>query len=128
MNKTICGVGILFGMSAVILGAFGAHGLEKLIDQNSVQTFETGIDYQMYHAILLLILGGLPQLKPEDKKVVFYLLVSGIIFFSFSIYLLATNTLTGFDFRSIGFVTPIGGALLIIAWGLFGYKIYRRFS
>lgn len=128
MNKTICGAGILFGMSAVILGAFGAHGLEKLIDQNSVQTFETGVEYQMFHALLLLILGGLPQLKPEDKKVVFYLLVSGIICFSFSIYLLATNALTGFDFRTIGFVTPIGGTLLIIAWGLFGYKIYRRFS
>lgn len=128
MNKTICGVGILFGLLAVILGAFGAHGLEKLIDPNSLQSFETGVRYQMYHALLLLVLGAMPQLGPRDKKAIFYLVSAGVVLFSFSIYLLATNELTGFDFRTIGFVTPIGGSLLIIGWGLFGHRVYKRFN
>jgi uncharacterized membrane protein YgdD (TMEM256/DUF423 family) len=56
------------------------------------------------------------------KRVVFYLILVGVIFFSFSIYLLATNALTTFDFKKIGFITPIGGTLLIAGWGylLFG--------
>ncbi|SHI35912.1 DUF423 domain-containing protein [Pseudozobellia thermophila] len=128
MNKTICGVGALLGMLAVILGAFGAHGLEKLIDPSSLQSFETGVRYQMYHALLLLVLGVMPQLGASDKKAIFYLVGAGTVLFSFSIYLLATNELTGFDFRSIGFVTPVGGTLLIVGWGLFGYRVYKRFN
>jgi uncharacterized membrane protein YgdD (TMEM256/DUF423 family) len=126
MNRTIFLTGIVFGVLAVLLGAFGAHGLEKLVDDNAIQTFETGVKYQMYHAFLLLILGGILSIPEKSKKWIYILLVSGVILFSFSIYLLATNTLTAFDFKTIGIVTPIGGLLLISGWVLFGYKFIKE--
>ncbi|MDB2606814.1 DUF423 domain-containing protein [Zobellia sp.] len=128
MNKTICLTGIVFGVTAVVLGAFGAHGLGKLLDADAIKTFETGVKYQMYHALLLIVLGTMKQLPEASKKIILYLFVVGICFFSFSIYLLATNSLTSFDFKVIGLVTPLGGTLLIIGWSVFGYKIYKYFD
>ncbi|OWW26430.1 hypothetical protein B4Q04_01735 [Zobellia sp. OII3] len=125
MNKTIFLTGIVLGAMAVILGAFGAHGLEKLVDADAIQTFETGVRYQMYHALLLLVLGNMQALPEASKKLVFYFVLVGIFCFSFSIYLLAINSLTDFDFRVIGLVTPLGGTLLIVGWGLFGYRVYK---
>lgn len=126
MNKTIFRTGIFFGILAVVLGAFGAHGLKNLVSLGEIETFETGVTYQMYHALLLLILGSVTSIPEEEKKLVYYFIVSGIVFFSFSIYLLATNSLTFFDFRTIGFITPIGGLLLILGWFIFGYRAYRK--
>ncbi|MUH34246.1 DUF423 domain-containing protein [Zobellia amurskyensis] len=128
MNKTICLTGIALGATAVILGAFGAHGLAKLLDVDAIQTFETGVKYQMYHALLLLVLGSMKQLPEASKKMIFYFVLIGICCFSFSIYLLATNSLTDFDFRTIGLVTPLGGTLLIIGWSIFGYRVYKHFD
>lgn len=128
MNKTICLSGILFGMLSVVIGAFGAHGLEKVLDAEALQTFETGVKYQMYHALLLILVAVIPKVSAMAKKTIFWLLLIGIIFFSFSIYFLATNDLTAFDFRAIGFVTPIGGSLLIGAWGVLGYHVYKIFD
>ncbi|MFC4095449.1 DUF423 domain-containing protein [Euzebyella saccharophila] len=128
MNKTICLSGILFGMLSVIIGAFGAHGLEKVLNAEALQTFETGVKYQMYHALLLILVSVIPKISAKAKKAIFWLLLIGIIFFSFSIYFLATNDLTAFDFKTIGFVTPIGGSLLIAAWGVFGYHVYKSFD
>ena len=127
MNKTIFCTGVFFGVLAVVLGAFGAHGLENLLSSDAIATFKTGVTYQMYHALLLLILGSVKSIPEEEKKLVYYFIVSGIVFFSFSIYLLATNSLTGFDFRTIGFITPIGGLLLILGWLQLGYRAYRKF-
>ena len=122
MNKTIFSTACLFGMLAVLLGAFGAHGLERLIETKALATFETGVRYQMYHVFLLFVLGLLPGLNENKKRVVFYLIVSGILLFSFSLYLLAINSLVDFDFRQIGFLTPIGGTFQIIAWGILAYN------
>ncbi|MGB5269593.1 DUF423 domain-containing protein [Eudoraea sp.] len=127
MNKTIFCTGVFFGVLAVVLGAFGAHGLENLLSSDAIASFKTGVTYQMYHALLLLILGSVKSIPEEEKKLVYYFIVSGIVFFSFSIYLLATNSLTGFDFRTIGFITPIGGLLLILGWLQLGYRAYRKF-
>lgn len=127
MNKTIFCTGVFFGVLAVVLGAFGAHGLKSLVSSGEIDTFKTGVTYQMYHALLLLILGGVKSIPEEEKKLVYYFIVSGIVFFSFSIYLLATNSLTGYDFRTIGFITPIGGLLLILGWLFLGYRAYRKF-
>ncbi|TGV02853.1 DUF423 domain-containing protein [Flavivirga rizhaonensis] len=118
MNKKILITASIFGLLAVILGAFGAHALKELITVEVQQTFETGVRYQMYHAILLLFIGSSTYIQQKTKKVLYYLIVSGIILFSGSIYGLATNLLTTFDFKMIGFVTPIGGLLLILAWGV----------
>ncbi len=125
MNKTIFIVGILMGITAIVFGAYGAHGLEGLLDPSQLDTFETGVKYQMYHALFLLILAQLKSISQLLQKWVFVLTLFGVLFFSFSIYLLATNGLTGFDFGTIGFVTPIGGLCLIAAWTLMGYGIWK---
>ena len=116
MNRTILLTAVILGVASIILGAFGAHGLKALISPESVQTFETGVRYQMYHALFLLFVGGSSFISEKTKTKVFYFVVSGVLFFSGSIYGLSTNVLTGFDFKNIGFVTPIGGLLLIVAW------------
>ena len=128
MNKTIFCTGVFFGLLAVVLGAFGAHGLGTLVSDGEVDTFKTGVTYQMYHALFLLILGSVRSISEENKKLIYYLISSGIVLFSFSIYFLATNSLTGFDFRTIGFITPIGGILLILGWLFLGYRAYREFK
>jgi len=125
MNKTTCIIGIVFGVTAIVLGAFGAHGLEAVLSDSQLDTFETGVKYQMYHALLLLIVSQLRSIPPNYRKWVTYLTTMGVVLFSFSIYFLATNELTGFDFRAIGFITPIGGLLLISAWGFLGLGVIK---
>lgn len=116
MNKKLLITGAIFGILSIVLGAFAAHGLEKLIDSDAIKTFETGVRYQIYHAFFLLILGGTSFVSLKTKKIVFYLVIAGVVFFSGSIYGLATNSLSAFDFKTIALVTPIGGLLLIFAW------------
>ena len=118
MNKTILITATFLGLTGVIFGAFSAHGLKELISVESQQTFQTGVRYQMYHAILLLFIGSTKLVQQKFKRFIYYLIVVGILFFSGSIYGLATNLLTSFDFRSIALLTPIGGFLLILAWFL----------
>lgn len=115
MDKKLRIAGAIFGLTAVIIGAFGAHGLEKVLDLDALATFETGVKYQMYHALLLLVV-SLFALSEKTKKTLLALLIIGIFFFSGSIYGLATNDLTGFDFTKIALITPIGGTLLIAGW------------
>ncbi|MER3319792.1 MAG: DUF423 domain-containing protein [Allomuricauda sp.] len=126
MNRTILLVGTAMGMLAIVLGAFAAHGLEKLVDAQAIDTFETGVKYQMYHALFLLFLGIWSGLSLKPKKIVFTLILLGVVLFSFSIYLLALNSLTSFDFKIIGFLTPIGGILMIMGWIYLGYHILTQ--
>ena len=86
MNKNILILGAVLGAMAIALGAFGAHGLEKLIDLEAQQTFETGVRYQMYHALFLLVIGSTSIITVKTKKVIFYLVFLGLILFSGSIY------------------------------------------
>jgi uncharacterized membrane protein YgdD (TMEM256/DUF423 family) len=116
MNRNLKIFGGIFGMTAVIIGAFGAHALGDQLSIESLRSFETGVKYQMYHAILMIILGFNAKANTKLYKFVFYMLVLGVFMFSGSIYLLATNALTSFDFTSIALVTPLGGTLLILSW------------
>lgn len=116
MNKIILITATLLGVLSVVLGAFGAHVLKALISIESLQTFETGVRYQMYHAILLLFIGSSNLINDNAKKWSYYFIIIGVLFFSGSIYGLATNELTSFDFKTIGIITPIGGLLLILSW------------
>lgn len=118
MDKKIISAAGFFGMSAIILGAFGAHALKKLLTIDQLTSFETGVKYQMYHALFLLFLGLSNQISHKTKKTIFILVVSGIVCFSGSIYLLSTTAITNVNFKSIGFITPIGGLLLIVAWSV----------
>jgi uncharacterized membrane protein YgdD (TMEM256/DUF423 family) len=128
MDKKILSTGTIFGMTAIILGAFGAHALKKVLTIDQLSTFETGVRYQMYHALFLIFVVLLPSISQKTKKVIYYLVFSGVLLFSGSIYLLATNTLTAFDFRTIGFLTPIGGFLLILAWTVLLVSILNKKS
>ena len=125
MNKTILVTGALLGVLAVLLGAFGAHGLKGLIDADALQSFETGVRYQVYHALLLLFTGSTDYIGATRKKTIFILILTGVIFFSGSVYGLATNALSGFDFTKTAFVTPVGGALLITAWVVLLWSFIR---
>ena len=128
MNKKILITASILGIISIILGAFGAHALKDLIPIDSQQTFETGVRYQMYHAILLLFVGSTGLINQKTKMIMYYLIVIGILFFSGSIYGLATNSLTGFDFKIIGFITPIGGLFLILAWGFMFIDFLKKSS
>ena len=116
MERKIVRIATILGILAIILGAFGAHALKKILTTEQLVTFETGVKYQMYHALLLLFVGLSLQVSEIAKRRIFYFAVAGVLCFSGSIYLLATNDLTTFDFKKIGFITPIGGLLLIVAW------------
>ena len=118
MDKKIVSTAAFLGMIAIILGAFGAHKLKEVLTLEQLNTFETGVKYQMYHALFLLLVGMNTILSAKTKKTIYYLTLFGVIFFSGSIYGLATNSLTTFDFKVIGFLTPIGGLLLIMAWSV----------
>jgi uncharacterized membrane protein YgdD (TMEM256/DUF423 family) len=125
MDKKISITGAWIGMVAIILGAFGAHALKKVLTPEQLISFETGVRYQMYQAFFLFFLATQNDIQEKTKKIIFTLILSGTLFFSGSIYLLSTTGITGVSFKSIGFITPIGGLLLILAWGMLGYSILK---
>ncbi|MCO6148004.1 DUF423 domain-containing protein [Flavobacterium sp. NRK1] len=116
MNRKIIAIAAVLGAVAIVLGAFGAHGLKNLISVESLSVFETGVKYQMYHALFLLFLGSTSLVSDKVKNIILKLVVAGVVFFSGSVYFLACNVLFSFDFKKIGIITPIGGLLLIAAW------------
>ncbi|WP_289022516.1 DUF423 domain-containing protein [uncultured Salegentibacter sp.] len=116
MDRRFLITGAFFGLLSVIIGAFAAHGLKPLLSEAANNSFETGVKYQMYHALLFLLLGSVQRKQFNFRKQVFFLLLFGVICFSGSIYLLATNNLTPIDFTGIALVTPLGGTLLIGGW------------
>ncbi|NNF19867.1 MAG: DUF423 domain-containing protein [Flavobacteriaceae bacterium] len=128
MNKTILLTGIGFAFLAVILGAFGSHGLRELVNAQSMSAYKTAVEYQMYHALLLIILGGTDFLEEGGKKAVFYFMTFGILLFSFSLYTLAIANALDWDLGVFGIITPIGGSLLIIGWFLLAIRVFRRLA
>ncbi len=126
MDKKIIILACILAISAIIFGAFGAHALKDLLSLEQLMTFETAVKYQMYHALFLLFLATNTYISSKAKKTITILTVLGIVFFSGSIYLLATNNLTTFDFKVIGFITPIGGVLLIVAWSFLLLQFLKK--
>lgn len=120
-------IGSILGFLAVILGAFGAHLLKDSLSASALNSYETGVRFQMYHAIVFLVLGFFENaVKNQKFQGVMKTMLLGIILFSGSIYLLSTREMTGLD--SVGFlgpITPIGGTLLIVAWGMLMVKGIR---
>lgn len=126
MDRKIISTAAIFGFIAIILGAFGAHALKKVLTVDQLTSFETGVKYQIYHALFLLFVGTTNLVSLKAKKTIYYLVVFGVILFSGSIYLLATKNVTNVDFSVIGFITPIGGLLMILAWGLLFLNILKE--
>ena len=126
MDKRILLVAAILGVTAIILGAFGAHGLKKVLSVEQLATFEVGVRYQMYHALFLLFVGMTQIITLKEKAVLFYLVLIGVLFFSGSIYILTTSTITGIKSKIIGPITPIGGLFLILSWGYLFYAILMK--
>ncbi|WKW47048.1 DUF423 domain-containing protein [Myroides sp. JBRI-B21084] len=116
MTKKLVTLAAFFGFIAIILGAFGAHGLKKVLTEAQLISFETGVKYQMYHALFLLLIAQLSILTDKNKRTIGILTTVGVFLFSGSIYLLATQALTGINFKFLGPITPVGGMFLITSW------------
>ncbi|WP_066221336.1 DUF423 domain-containing protein [Formosa haliotis] len=112
-QHVIIATGSIFGMLAVIFGAFGAHALKKILTTDQLQSFEVGVKYQMYHAIVLLALG---MYSGTITAATYWCFTLGIILFSFSIYGLVLSDSKGKKIRFLGPVTPLGGLLLVSGW------------
>jgi len=108
--------GAVFGILAIVLGAFGAHALKKTFTEEQLSSFETGVKYQMYHAILMLVIGlNFPLVNTIEHFMVFFV-IAGVILFSFSIYGLCISSSRGKKIKLLGPITPLGGLSLIIGW------------
>lgn len=123
IDKNIVITASVLGALTIAIGAFGAHGLKELIDAKSLDTFETGVRYQMYHTIVILVLGIATVIPSTTKKWVFRFFLLGILLFSGSIYLLSLNAILPFHVKSIGFITPIGGLFFILGWLRLGFGL-----
>jgi uncharacterized membrane protein YgdD (TMEM256/DUF423 family) len=113
----------ILGGLAVVFGAFGAHALKKILSDEQLKSFETGVKYQMYHAIVLLVVGFNFNLETATEKYMVYSFMAGVILFSFSIYGLVISSAKNKKLTFLGPVTPLGGLFLIIGWGLLFYTI-----
>lgn len=120
-------VGALLGLLAVIFGAFGAHLLKKTFTADQLNSFETGVKYQMYHALLILMLSFNLNLETSLEKSIIYCLVIGTTLFSFSIYGLCITASKGKKMKILGPITPLGGLFLVIGWGLLFYSFIKNF-
>ena len=127
MHKLYLILGGVFGGLGVVLGAFGAHGLKQLVGPETVGTFQTGVQYQMYHAFALLIVGILYERLPHSLlNWAGGLFIGGIILFSGSLYLLAAlKAANKVGLGGVGIITPIGGLLFIVGWILLVMSILK---
>lgn len=124
--------GAIAGAVAVALGAFGAHGLKAVLEPNGVQVFETGVRYQFYHSIALVLVGLLHNWCPTKQvRMAATMFLWGILLFSGSLYVLTGAAIAGKSLGMFGIVTPIGGLLYIAGWlllaaGVATYKDTER--
>ncbi|MGE3508632.1 MAG: DUF423 domain-containing protein [Vicinamibacterales bacterium] len=110
--KTFVLIGALAGVVGVALGAFGAHGLRSRLTPEMLAVFETGVRYQLYHALALVALGAVsPMLGGRLPTIAGWAFTAGILLFSGSLYLLALT-----DIRILGAITPLGGVAFLIGW------------
>ena len=119
-------VGALLGMLAVIFGAFGTHLLKKIFSVDQLSSFETGVKYQMYHALLILMLSFNLNLESSLEKSMLFCFMIGTFLFSFSIYGLCISAAKGKKFKILGPITPLGGLFLVIGWGLLIYHFIKN--
>lgn len=123
MDKKIILIAAIMGAVAIVLGAFGAHALKKVLSESQLNTFEVGVRYQMYHALFLMLIANLNFLVLKDKTVIMYLVIIGVLLFSGSLYLLSTSAIIKLKTAFLGPLTPIGGLFLIASWIYLFYAI-----
>ncbi len=119
--------GALFGFLGIVFGAFGAHALKKRFTAEQLSSFETGVKYQMYHALVLLMLSFNLGFNTTLESVIISLFIIGTILFSFSIYGLCLSGAAGKKWKWLGPVTPLGGLLLAAGWAAFIFLFIKDF-
>ena len=122
MKASQCiGLGAILAFFAVALGAFGAHGLKNTLTPDMLAIYHTAVDYQLWHAIGLLIIGLIQQQNASrllNKSALF--IFAGILIFSGSLYALSLSGI-----KLLGAITPIGGISFLIAWSLVAYASFK---
>ncbi|MEJ2162757.1 MAG: DUF423 domain-containing protein [Robiginitalea sp.] len=119
--------GAVLGFLGVLLGAFGAHYLKNKMSATQAASFETGVRYQFFHALVLIMLSyNLPFTSNLETYIVRAFLI-GTLLFSFSIYGLVLSEVYGRKWRFLGPVTPLGGLLLLTGWALLAYSFVAGF-
>lgn len=118
-------IGAVYGVLSVILGAFGAHAFRKMLSPERLESFETGVRYQMYAAFFLLFVGYILKFETKSENWISWLMILGALLFSFSIYLLAFQDYWGTNLKFLGPITPIGGMLMIISWVMLIFYFVR---
>jgi uncharacterized membrane protein YgdD (TMEM256/DUF423 family) len=120
-------MGALYGMLAVIFGAFGAHALKKSFTEDQLKSFETGVKYQMYHAIILIVIGYNFNFVTPLETYIAHCFTIGTFLFSFSIYGLCISASKNKKLKILGPITPIGGLFLVAGWGMLLYSFIKDF-
>jgi len=116
------GVAGLLLAAATVIGALGAHELQRVLEPRQLASLHTAVNYQLVNALGLLVLGVLMRDDPTSTlRAVAWLLIAGIVCFSGGIYIMLAGAP-----RFLGLVTPVGGVLLIGAWLLFAVTMLRR--
>lgn len=111
-------IGGIYGLLSVILGAFGAHAFKKILSVERLESFETGVRYQIYAAFFLLIVGYILKFETSSEKWISILMIAGAFLFSVSIYFLSFQDYWGINLKFLGPITPLGGLFMIISWGM----------
>ena len=128
MHKKFLFIAAVFGSVAVIMGAFAAHGLKKILTADNLQVFETAVRYQMYHVFALLVAGILYQSFPGKLlQWAGTLFIIGIILFSGSLYFLCYLKFAEIQSGMwVGAITPFGGLCFISAWLLVAAAVVKK--
>lgn len=118
MKKNILVKAGVLGMIAVIFGAFAAHALKQILTPEQLESFQTGVRYQIIHAVVLLFLFLIIERYPSKQLIIAaHLIFYGVLLFSGSIYVLTLKNMLGMEIlKFAGPITPIGGLLLILGW------------
>lgn len=116
MKQLVLVIAGIYGMLSVILGALGAHAFKQILSPEKLLSFETGVRYQMYHAIVLLAIGFFLSFSTSIEKWAAICIILGVFLFSFSIYSLTFADHWGINLRFLGPITPIGGLFMIGGW------------
>ena len=127
-QKIVLLLASILGGISVVLGAFGGHALKKILEVSALKSFETGVKYQMYHALVLLFVGGYFKMQTLLEKSMVGCFALGVFLFSFSIYGLVLSGALGKKLSFLGPVTPLGGLLLITGWFLLALCILKNFK
>ena len=118
-------IAIIFIVSAIGLGAIGAHFLKEMLAENELNSLETGIRYQLFHGLAILVLTLNTEKFNCNLKQSLNIMIVGVCLFSFSIYLLSIQEITGISTSFLGPITPIGGILLIASWIILFFSIKK---